>query len=192
MNTPHLLGLVSFAVVLSPVALASVPLLHIDTEKLSVFVDPNACRWSASVKGTPMQLNDVHFLPGDDPSGWTVTSSIDEHDINRLGEFTTVTLHGEKAGQLDFDYAIAVSRTGTDLLVSLGRANSTGHAVELGDMDVFVSGDARLGGTEDRWTDLGTHSRNRDYYELWPCRFATRLTTSCAIWKRATACWSVM
>ncbi len=168
MNTPHLLGLVSFAVVLSPVALASVPLLHIDTEKLSVFVDPNACRWSASVKGTPMQLNDVHFLPGDDPSGWTVTSSIDEHDINRLGEFTTVTLHGEKAGQLDFDYAIAVSRTGTDLLVSLGRANSTGHAVELGDMDVFVSGDARLGGTEDRWTDLGTHSRNRDYYELWP------------------------
>ena len=34
-------------------------------------------------------------------------------------------------------------------------------------MDCFVSGDARLGGSPDKWITLGTQSRNRDYYELW-------------------------
>ena len=33
-------------------------------------------------------------------------------------------------------------------------------------MDYFVSGDVRLGSTNDRWIALGTHSRNRDLYEL--------------------------
>ena len=35
-------------------------------------------------------------------------------------------------------------------------------------MDYFVSSDARLGGTTDKWITLGTQSRNRDYYDLWP------------------------
>src|ERR1035441_6006959 len=63
--------------------------IRIDARNLLVTVDPTACRWSAEVKGTPMLLNDVYFLPGDDPAGWAVTSSVDNNDSNRLGSFTT-------------------------------------------------------------------------------------------------------
>jgi len=141
--------------------------ITIDTQNLLVPVDATACRWSAEVKGTPMRLNDVHFLPGDDPSGWTVASSVNNNDSNNLGSFATVTLRGKKPGQLDFEYQIYVSKTGNDILVSLGRSNHTEKAVDIDDMDYFVSSDARLGGTTDKWIALGTQSRNRDYYELW-------------------------
>jgi hypothetical protein len=141
--------------------------IKIDTANLLVTVDATACRWSAEVKGTPMRLNDVYFLPGDDPSGWKVTSSVNNADSNNFGSFVTVTLHGTKTGQLDFDYQISASKMGNDILVGLGRSNKTGKAVDLGDMDYFVSADARLGGTTDKWIALGTHSRNRDLYELW-------------------------
>ncbi|MGA2154541.1 MAG: hypothetical protein ABSH37_09000 [Bryobacteraceae bacterium] len=140
--------------------------IKIDTGNLLVTVDATACRWSAEVKGTPMRLNDVYFLPGDDPSGWKVTSSINHADSNPFGSFVTVTLHGAKSGQLDFDYQISASKTNNDILVSLGRSNHTGKAVDLGDVDYFVSADARLGGSTDKWIALGTHSRNRDLYEL--------------------------
>ena len=140
--------------------------IKIDTGNLLVTVDATACRWSAEVKGTPMRLNDVYFLPGDDPSGWKVTSSVNHADSNPFGSFDTVTLHGTKSGHLDFDYQISVSKTNNDILVSLGRSNHTGKAVDLGDMDYFVSADARLGGSTDKWIALGTHSRNRDLYEL--------------------------
>ena len=113
-----------------------------------------------------MQVNDVYFLPGDDASGWTVTSSVNNDDSNSFGSFVTVTLRGTKPGQLDFDYQISVSKTANDILVSLGRSNNTGNAVEIGDMDYFVSSDARLGGSVDKWITLGTHSRNRDLYDL--------------------------
>ena len=141
--------------------------IKIDAKNLLVTVDTTACHWSVEVKGTPMRLNDVHFLPGDDPSGWTVTSSLNNNDSNNLGSFVTVTLRGKKPGQLDFEYQISVSKTGNDILVSLGRSNKTGKAVDVGDMDYFVSDDARLGGATDKWITLGTHSRNRDLYELW-------------------------
>ena len=141
--------------------------VNIETASLLVSVEPTNCHWSAAVKGTPMQLNDVHFLPGDDASGWTVTSSVNNDDANKFGSFVTVTLHGTKLGQLDFDYQISASKTGNDILVSLDRANHTGAAVDIGDMDYFVSSDARLGGSIDRWITLGTQSRNRDYYDLW-------------------------
>jgi hypothetical protein len=141
--------------------------IKVDTQNLSVSVDPTTCRWSAAVKGTTMQINDVHFLPGDDSSGWIVDGSVNPDDTNQFGSFVTVTLHGTKPGQLDFDYQVSASKTGNDILVSLSRSNNTGGAVDVGDMDYFVSGDARLGGTADRWIDLGTQSRNRDYYELW-------------------------
>jgi hypothetical protein len=140
--------------------------IKIDTANLLVTVDATACRWSAEVKGTPMRLNDVYFLPGDDPSGWKVTSSVNHADSNPFGSFVTVTLRGAKSGQLDFDYQISVSKTNNDILLSLGRSNHTGKAVDLGDMDYFVSADARLGGSTDKWIALGTHSRNRDLYEL--------------------------
>ena len=140
--------------------------IKIDTKSLLVTVDAAACRWSAEVKGTPMRLNNVHFLPGDDPSGWTVTSSVNNNDSNNLGSFSTVTMRGRKPGQLDFEYQISADKTGNDILVSLGRTNKTGKAVDIGDMDYFVSDDARLGGTTDKWIALGTHSRNRDLYEL--------------------------
>ena len=141
--------------------------VRIETRNLLVTVDATACRWSAEVKGTPMRLNDVHFLPGNDPSGWTVVSSVDNNDATSLGSFVTVTLRGTKPGQLDFEYQISASKTANDILVSLGRTNNTGAAVDIEDMDYFVSSDARLGGTTDKWIGLGTQSRNRDYYELW-------------------------
>jgi hypothetical protein len=65
-----------------------------------------------------MRLNDVPFLPGDDPSGRTVASSVDNHDANNLGSFVTVTLRGKKPGQLDFEYRLSVSKTGNDIPVS--------------------------------------------------------------------------
>jgi len=143
------------------------PPTTVDTKNLTVAVDPVACRWSASVKGTPMQINDVHFLPGGDASGWTVTSSVNQNDANNLGSFVTVTLRGKKAGQLDFEYQISASRTNNDILLSLGRTNNTGKEVDIDEMDYFISNDARLGSTSDRWISLGTQSRNRDYYDLW-------------------------
>ena len=115
-----------------------------------------------------MRLNDVYFLPGDDPSGWKVTSSVNNNDSNKFGSFVTVTLRGKKPGQLDFEYQISVSKTNNDILVSLGRSNNTGKTVDVGDMDYFVSNDARLGGSTERWTSLGTMSQNREYYDLAP------------------------
>ncbi len=147
--------------------IGAAPPIVVDTKTLAVTVDPTACRWSASVKGTPMQIDDVYFLPGDDASGWTVTSAVDRNDTNNLGSFVTVTLRGKKAGRLDFEYRLSVSKTNNDILISLGRANNTGKEVDIDDMDYFVSGDARLGSTSDRWISLGTQSRNRDYYDLW-------------------------
>ena len=142
--------------------------IKIDTPNLLVSVDATNCRWSAEVKGTPMRLSDVYFLPGDDPSGWKVASSVNHADSNNFGSFVTVTLRGKKAGQLDFEYRISASKTGSDILVSLGRSNLTGKAVDLVDMDYFVSNDARLGGSTERWTSLGTMSQNREYYDLAP------------------------
>jgi len=141
--------------------------IHVDTKTLAVTVDPTACRWSAAVKGTPMQINDVYFLPGDDASGWTVTSAVNQNETNNLGSFVTVTLRGKKTGQLDFEYQLSLSKTNNDIIVSLGRTNNTGKEVDIYDMDYFASGDARLGSTSDRWISLGTQSRNRDYYDLW-------------------------
>ena len=40
--------------------------IEMETEKLNFSVDPVHCRWSAQLKGTQMQINDVYFLPGDD------------------------------------------------------------------------------------------------------------------------------
>jgi hypothetical protein len=154
-------------IVLGPTLAVGAAPIRVDTQNLLALVDDANCRWSVEVKDTPMQLNDVHFLPGDDASGWTVTSSVNHDDTNRFGSFVTVTLHGTKLGQLDFDYQISVSKSGNDILVGLGRANNTGAAVDIGDMDYFASGDARLGGSVDRWITLGTQSRNRDYYDLW-------------------------
>lgn len=159
--------LMAFITLCQPPLVGAAPPIRVDTRNLLVLVDATQCRWSAEVKGTTMQLNEVHFLPGDDPSGWTVASSVNNEDANNFGSFVTVTLHGTKPGQLDFDYQISVSKTGNDILVSLGRSNNTGKAADIGDMDYFVSGDARLGGTADKWITLGTQSRNRDYYELW-------------------------
>ena len=79
-----------------------------------------------------------------------------------------MTLRGTKPGQLDFEYQISVSKTNNDILVSLGRSNNTGKAVDVVDMDYFVSDDARLGGSTERWTSLGTMSQNREYYDLAP------------------------
>src|SRR5664280_2297394 len=158
--------LMAFTALCQSLPVSAADPIRVETRNLLVLVDAANCRWSAEVKGTPMQLNDVHFLPGNDPSGWTVASSVNNDDTNAFGSFVTVTLRGTKPGQLDFDYQISASKTGNDLLVSLGRSNNTGKAVDIGDMDYFVSGDARLGGSADRWITLGTQSRNRDYYEL--------------------------
>ena len=157
----------------SALSVAAVPTLaadpiQIDTDQLSVSVDPASCRWSGRVKASMMELGNVHFLPHDDPSGWKIASSLNKDDNNKFGSFVTVTLRGAKSGELDFEYRISVAKTGHDILVSLGRANGTGKPVELEDMDYFICSDARLGGSTDKWISLGTPSRNRDYYELLP------------------------
>jgi hypothetical protein len=154
--------LLSLIALCQPLVLPAGPPIRVDTPRLLLLVDETSCRWSAEVKGSPMQMNDVHFLPGDDPSGWTVAGSVNNDLSNNLGSFVTVTLRGTKAGQLDFDHQMSVSKTGNDILVCLGRSNNTGKAVDLGDMDYFVLGDARLGGSPDKWITLGTQSRNRD------------------------------
>jgi hypothetical protein len=164
---PYAVGLFVTIVLLQFLPAYAAAPIRVDTKNLLVSVDAANCRWSAEVKETPLRLNDVYFLPGDDPSGWKVTSTVNNADSNNLGQFATVTLHGTKPGQLDFDYQISASKTGNDILVSLGRSNKTGKAVDIDDMDYFVSHDARLGGTNDKWVTLGTQSRNRDYYELW-------------------------
>lgn len=139
----------------------------VSTKNLQVNIDATTCRWSAKVIGTHMQINDVYFLPGDDPSGWKVVSSVNNDDSNNLGSFVTVTLKGTKPGKLDFDYEISVSKNNNDIIVSLGRTNNTGMPVDIEDMDYFVSSDARLGSTIDRWISLGTQSQNRELYDLW-------------------------
>lgn len=159
---------IACALLFSVLPMTAATPIKIDTQNLAVSVDPTVCRWSAEVKGTPMRLSDVYFLPGDDPSGWKVVSSVNKDDVNKYGSFVTVTLRGKKAGQLDFEYQISASKTGNDILVSLGRTNSTGKSVDVNDMDYFVSNDARLGGATDRWTSLGTMSQNREYYDLNP------------------------
>ena len=141
--------------------------IRIETKNIAVYVDAATCRWSMEIKGTEMKMNNIYFLPGDESSGWKVVSSVNNNDSNNLGSFISVSLHGTKPGQLDFDYQISVSKSGDDIIVSLGRSNNTGRAVDIGDMDYFVSDDARLGGTIDKWITLGTQSRNRDLYELW-------------------------
>ena len=158
-------GICVFLTVLFPLIGAETP-IRVETQNLVVTVDPAACRWSAEVKGSQMRLNDVHFLPGDDPSGWTVTSSVNNNDSSNFGSFVTVTLRGKKPGQLDIDYQVSAAKNNNDILVSLGRSNSTGKPVDVVDMDYFVSDDARLGGSPDRWISLGTASRNREYYDI--------------------------
>lgn len=145
----------------------SKPPLVINTKYLQLSADVNNCRWSLKVKGTEMAINDAHFLPNDDPYGWKITSSVNQNDTTNLGSYITVTLRGTKPGQLDFTYKISLSKSNNDVLVSLGRANNTGKVVNIGDMDYFVSDDAEIGGTTDKWVTLGTQSRNRDYYDLW-------------------------
>lgn len=142
--------------------------IRVDTQNFSLSVDPIGCRWSARAKASTTVLNNVHFLPHDDPSGWKVASSLNKDDNNKFGSFVTVTLRGTKSGELDFEHRISVAKTGNDILISLSRSNRTGRAVDVQDMDYFVCSDARLGGTTDQWISMGTPSRNRDYYELLP------------------------
>ncbi|NQU87950.1 MAG: hypothetical protein HQ541_19550 [Mariniphaga sp.] len=142
--------------------------IKIDTKNILVSVDVNTCRWSAEIKGTEMQMNDIYFLPGDDPSGWTVTSEVNNNDSDMLGSFKSVTLHGSKPNQLDFDYKISVSKNTNDILVCLNRTNNTVKDFDLQNMDYFVSSDTRLGSTSDRWISLGTQSQNRELYKILP------------------------
>ena len=140
--------------------------LTLEGERIRVDVDEAHCRWSARLKDSPLSLKNVYFLPGDNSAGWTVKAICNEKDNNPLGRFETVTLHGTKPGELDFDYRISANKVTNDIIVSLGRANNTGKSVEIGDMDYMVVPDARLGGTSDQWMTFGTRSSYKDYYRL--------------------------
>ena len=158
-------GICGFLALLFPLMGAEKP-IRVETRNLVVSVDAAACRWSAQIKGRQMRLNDVYFLPGDDPSGWSVTSFVNSNDTTNLGSFVTITLRGKKPGQLDFEYQVSAGKNNNDILVGLGRSNNTGKAVDIGDMDYFVSNDARLGGTTEKWISLGARSLNEEYYDL--------------------------
>jgi len=45
--------------------------LRVETQNLLVTVDARRVPLVRTGQGSAMQVNDVHFLPGDDPSGWT-------------------------------------------------------------------------------------------------------------------------
>jgi hypothetical protein len=140
--------------------------IDVSTKTLSARIDVANCRWSVTHKPTGIRFQDIYFLPGNDPAGWNVESSIVETDKTKYGVFSTIVLRGTKAHALDFEYRIMVDKSGDDILVSLGRANNTGKPVDLFNMDYFVCDDVRLGGSTDKWISLGTCSRNREYYEL--------------------------
>ena len=89
--------LIAFITVSHSLPGQAAPPINVDTKNLLVQVDADNGRWSAQVKGTPMQLNDVHFLPGDDASGWTITSAVNNNDANIYGSFVTVTLQRDQA-----------------------------------------------------------------------------------------------
>jgi hypothetical protein len=143
-------------------------LLVINQRQLRMEVDVINCRWSAHLKGTKVSINNAYFLPGNDPSGWEVISSINNDDKNDLGNYVTVTLRGKKPGELDFNYQLSVSKSGNDIIISLGRSNNTGHSVDVTDMDYFVSDNVSLEGTNDQWITFGAHSIYHDYYDLIP------------------------
>jgi len=142
-----------------------VPLV-VDQQNLRVTVDVENAHWSASLKGTDVALNGVHFLPEDAPEGWTITCTRSGVDMSKFGDFETVTLHGVKPGHLDFDYHLSVSNTGNEIIVSLDRANDAGKAIDIDDMDYMVVDDARLGGTHDKWISFGVRSIFSEYYDL--------------------------
>jgi hypothetical protein len=96
-------------------------IITLDGQKVKVRVDTKTCRWSAELKGTDVKLKDIHFLDGDNPSGWKITATLNRKDEGVLGNFETVILHGTKKGQLDFDYHISAGKTGNDIIVSLDR-----------------------------------------------------------------------
>ena len=147
---------------------AAVEVLTLEQQQLLVRIAVDEARWSARLKGTEVELNDVSFLPSSDVSNWEITHEVNSDDSNSLGSFVTVTLHGTKLGELDFDYRLSVSKTGHDIVVQLGRTNRTGRPVEIKDMDCMVVGDARLPGTIDRWLSFGVKSLFDEYHDLTP------------------------
>jgi hypothetical protein len=141
-------------------------MVAMDQQKLRVQVYPARCSWSAELNDTEVSLGEVHFLS--DTAGWTITHQVRENDLPQLGGFTTVTLHGVKPGEMDFDYHISVSKTGNDIIVSLDRLNNTGGTVKLGDMDYVVAPKARLEDGPAKWVALGVKSLYYAYYSLGP------------------------
>lgn len=138
--------------------------VQVDQQSLKVQVDPDRCAWSAELKGTEVSLGEVHFLT--DTAGWTITRQVKENDLPGFGGFTTVTLHGVKPGEMDFDYHISVSKTGSDIIVSLDRTNNTGGAVKLGNMDYLIAPRVRMEDGPEKWTSLGVKSLYYAYYDL--------------------------
>jgi len=153
-------------VILVDPALASAEILTLEQERLLVQVDVQKARWSAQLRGTEVRLKNISFLPGNDAAGWSITHEVNDGDSNPLGTFVTVTLHGTKPGELDFDYHLSVSKTGNDILVQLGRTNRTGRSIDIRDMDYMVVNDARLGGANDRWLSFGVKSLFDEYHDL--------------------------
>jgi len=145
---------------------ASAEILTVEQQQLLIQVDLKNALWSAHLKGTEVRLNNVSFLRGDDAAGWTITHEVNDDDSNALGTFVTVTLRGTKPGELDFDYRLSVSKTSGDILLQMGQTNRTGGPVELEEMDCMVVGDARVGGTIDRWLSFGVKSLFDEYYDL--------------------------
>jgi hypothetical protein len=62
----------AFAVACRPLPLVAAPPITVAMRNFRVAVNDATCRWWVYVKGIPMRMNDVHFLPGDDPSGWSM------------------------------------------------------------------------------------------------------------------------
>ena len=148
--------------------------VDLNQHKLKVTVDMTNCRWSAFLKQTKVAIKNAYFLPGNDPTGWKVVSSVNYDDKNDLGNFVTVTLRGSKTGESDFIYQISVSKSGNDIIISHGRSNDTGHSIDINDLDYFISDNTILEGTNNQWITFGAHSKFNEYYELIPVNALTK------------------
>ena len=121
-----------------------------------------------------MQLNDVYFLPADDPSGWTVAGIVNTGRPQplRLVRHRDPARHQARRTRFRVSH-LRRARPATTFSSASAAPTAPASPSTCEEMDYFVSSDARLGGTTDKWISLGTHSRNRDYYELLPVQSLT-------------------
>jgi len=113
-----------------------------------------------------MRLNDVHFLPGDDPSGWSVTSSVNNNDTSKFGSFITVTLRGRRRDNSISSTQISVGKNNNDILVQPGPFEHHRQARRCGGHGLLRIGRCAVEAPQTDGPAWERGPRNREYYDL--------------------------